>query len=68
MKQKQKQKKGRWMSEAAFAELMESLEQALQYERGERQGLRVTVIAAPGGRRRPQETSPSSSATRKTSR
>ena len=64
---KEKKQKGRWMSKAAFAELMESLEQALRYESGERQGLRVTVIAAPGAHHRSQETSSSSSGEPKTS-
>lgn len=35
------------MSDENFAELMESLNQALQYERGERDDLRVTVLAVP---------------------
>jgi hypothetical protein len=35
------------MSDKAFAELMESAEQALAYERGAREGFRVTRVVAP---------------------
>lgn len=38
------------MSDESFTELMESLNQALQYERGERDDLRVTVLAVPAAR------------------
>lgn len=40
------------MSDEVFAELKESLEQALAYERGAREGYRVTRIAVS----RPQQT------------
>ncbi len=36
-----------YMSDDTFAELMKSAEQALAYERGEREGFRVTRVAAP---------------------
>lgn len=48
---KKKQKK-EYMSDEAFAELMESGEQALRYERGERNDLRVTRVAVPRPRSR----------------
>lgn len=35
------------MSDETFAELMESASQALQYERGAREGYRVTQAAIP---------------------
>jgi putative transcriptional regulator len=35
------------MSDETFAELMESAGQALEYERGERDGYRVTRVAVP---------------------
>jgi hypothetical protein len=37
-----------YMSNGAFAELAESAEQALAYERGEREGYRVTRVAVSG--------------------
>src|SRR5262245_39836931 len=40
-------KKGKYMSEERFADLEESLQQALQHARGERHDLRTTVRAAP---------------------
>ncbi len=42
-----KKTKKEYMSDEAFAELMESAEQALAYERGERKGYRVTEVAVP---------------------
>ncbi len=36
-----------YMSDEAFGELVESLNYALRYERGERRGFRVTVIPKP---------------------
>ncbi len=44
-------KSEKYMSDEDFAELMESLNQALQYERGQRDDLRVTVLAAPSGKK-----------------
>ena len=35
------------MSDEAFSELVESLEQAIQHARGERDDLRVTILPAP---------------------
>jgi len=43
---KKKTKKA-YMSDEAFAELMESAGQALEYERGAREGYRVTHVAIP---------------------
>ena len=40
-------KKSKYMSEERFAELEESLQQALQHARGERHDLRTTVLPAP---------------------
>ena len=40
-------KSNKYMSDEDFTLLLESLNQALQYERGERNDLRVTVLAAP---------------------
>jgi putative transcriptional regulator len=40
-------KKKQYMSDEDFAELMLSLEQALQHARGERHDLRTTVLPAP---------------------
>lgn len=40
-------KRGRYMSDETFSELVESLEQAIQHERGERNDLRVTILPAP---------------------
>jgi putative transcriptional regulator len=39
--------KKEYMSDETFAELMESAEQALAYERGAREGFRVTQVAVP---------------------
>ena len=36
-----------YMSDETFAELMKSLEQALDYERGGREGYRVTRVEIP---------------------
>lgn len=41
------QKARRYMSDETFAELEESLEQAVAYTRGEREGFRVTRLPAP---------------------
>jgi putative transcriptional regulator len=43
---KRKTKKA-YMSDETFTELMESAEQALQYERGEREGYHITRVAVP---------------------
>ncbi len=43
------------MSDDTFAELMKSAEQALAYERGEREGFRVTVQAWEQGARIPSD-------------
>ncbi|MDQ3685645.1 MAG: type II toxin-antitoxin system MqsA family antitoxin [Acidobacteriota bacterium] len=43
---KRKTKKA-YMSDETFDELMESAEQALAYERGEKEGYRVTRVAVP---------------------
>ena len=40
-------KSNKYMSDEDFTLLLESLNQALQYERGERNDLRVTVLASP---------------------
>lgn len=37
----------KYVSEETFAELMESAGQALDYERGAREGYRVTRVAVP---------------------
>jgi len=42
-------KRAKYMSDETFAELKESLEQVLQYTRGERDDLRVTIVPAPPG-------------------
>jgi len=42
-----KKTKKEYMSDETFAELMESAEQALAYERGERKGYRVTQVTVP---------------------
>ncbi len=42
-----KKTKKEYMSEETFAELMESAGQALAYERGAREGYRVTQVAVP---------------------
>lgn len=42
-----KKTKKEYVSDESFAELMESAEQALAYERGERKGYRVTRVAVP---------------------
>lgn len=47
MKASTKKKKQKYMSDALFGELKESLEQALQHARGKRADLRVTVLPAP---------------------
>lgn len=44
---KRPKKTKQYMSEENFNLLMESLNQALEYERGERNDLRVTVLPAP---------------------
>lgn len=44
---KKRPKKQQYMSEELFGELMESLEQALQYSRGEQISARTTVLPAP---------------------
>lgn len=40
-----KKTKKEYMSDETFAELMESAEQALAYERGAREGYRITQVA-----------------------
>jgi len=40
-------KKKKYLSDDRFAELMESLQQAVEHARGERNDLRTTVIPAP---------------------
>jgi len=40
-------KSKKYMSEESFSLLMESLNQVLEYERGERDDLRVTIVSAP---------------------
>jgi putative transcriptional regulator len=42
-----KTKKSKYVSDETFAEIKESLEQALQHARGERNDLRVTRVAIP---------------------
>ena len=42
-----KKTKKEYVSDETFAELMESAEQALAYERGEHKGYRVTQVAVP---------------------
>ena len=42
-----KKTKKEFMGDETFAELMESAEQALSYERGAREGYRVTQVAIP---------------------
>lgn len=42
-----KKTKKAYMSDETFAELVESAEQALAYERGAREGYRVTNVAVP---------------------
>ncbi len=42
-----KKTKKEYVSDETFAELMESAEQALAYESGERKGYRVTEVAVP---------------------
>jgi putative transcriptional regulator len=42
-----RKRKTEYMSDAAFAELKESLEQALAYERGARAGYHVTHVSIP---------------------
>jgi putative transcriptional regulator len=44
---KRKGTKKAHVSDETFAELMESAEQALAYERGQREGYRVTRVAVP---------------------
>lgn len=46
-KMSKRQSKQAYMSNETFAELIQSLKQALEYERGEREGYRVTRVAAP---------------------
>lgn len=40
-------KKKKYLSDERFAELMESLQQAVEHARGERHDLRTTVLPAP---------------------
>jgi uncharacterized pyridoxal phosphate-containing UPF0001 family protein len=42
-------KRTKYMSDETFSELKESLEQALQHARGERDDLRVTIVPASPG-------------------
>lgn len=44
---KKKPKKQQYMSDELFGELMQSLDQALQYSRGEQVNARTTVLPAP---------------------
>lgn len=44
-------KSKKYMSDDSFNRLVESLNQAIEYERGERDDCRVTVVAAPGGKK-----------------
>lgn len=43
----QRKSKPAYMSDETFAELIESIKQALEYERGAREGYRVTRVAIP---------------------
>lgn len=43
----QRKSKPAYMSDVTFAELIESIKQALEYERGAREGYRVTRVAIP---------------------